>query len=621
MDRLQISILDMLARGAPARLIGDRLCREVETSSPGTVCTVIGVDRSGLLHPLSAPSLPASFAESVDNWMIGPNAGACGTAAYLREPVVVSDIEHDPRWGEFGPAALALGLRACWSTPVFDSTGEVIGTFAIYYRERRGPTGEERSLVDLCARLCAIAMERHERALARERRARFDALTGLPDHDSFRVAIAGMPVARPDAWGLLLIDIDNLHLINDTFGRHLGDRVLQGVAARIAASAAPDKVFRVGGNAFAVLVQDPAMLGDFQAGAEAILAAITAPLDCDVFVVTPRATIGGAVVLPGDENAEMVRRNADFALYHAKELGRGGFVRYWPGIGTRMTDRLSSIRNVEQALRDDRIVAYYQPIVRLDTGEIIGVEALCRLILPGGEILAAGAFSDAITDARIAASLTDRMLALVADDLRRWFDMGLPLQHVSINATSADFRGGNLREKLVSAFDARGIPLHHVTLEVTEQVYIGEHDHVVAEVSQALRSCGLRVALDDFGTGYASLTHLLSVPVDAIKIDRSFIARMAPGDPSLAIIEGLLEIARKLGIRVVAEGVETVEQAAELVRLGGLYAQGFLFSRAVDARQLATLLRRHGEGMPNAVAMPVLRTPIGHGGAQHALTA
>lgn len=621
MDRLQISILEMVARGMPARMIGDHICRAVEERCPGVACTVIRVDRSGLLHPLSAPSLPDSYSDAIENAMIGPRAGSCGSAAYLRRPVLTMDIASDPRWETFGPLALALGLRACWSTPVFDSTGEVIGTFALYYREARGPTEEERALVEICARLCAIAMERHERAMAREQRARFDALTGLPDHDSFRVALAGMPVGHPGAWALLLIEVENLPVTNDTFGHHVGDRLLQGVARRVAATAAPDKVFRVGGGAFAVLVQDPAALDDLQASAEAILAAIAAPLDCDAYVVTPRAAIGGAVVLSADEAPEIVRRNADFALHHAKEVGRGGFVRYWPGLGTRMTDRLVSIRAVEHALRDDGITAHYQPIVRIDTGQIVGVEALCRMIMPSGEIVTAGAFSEAITDARIAASLTDRMLVMIAEDMRCWMDAGLPLQHVGINATSADFRGGDLREKLVAVFGARGIPLHHITLEVTERVYIGEHDHVVAEASQALRSLGLRVALDDFGTGYASLTHLLSVPVDAIKIDRSFIRRMAPGDPSLAIIEGLLDIARKLGIRVVAEGVETVEQLTELTRLGGLHAQGYLFSPAVDARQLARLLRRHGQGVPNAVPIPIRRSATDPDDARRALIA
>lgn len=605
MYQLQILILEMIARGEPLRLVADSLCRRVEADFPGITCTVLAVDRSGLVHPIAAPSLAESYFAALDNAMIGPNAGSCGSAAYYGSPVVVEDISIDPRWASHGKAAIEQGFLACFSSPIFDSNERVIGALALYYRERRGPTEGERKVAETCVRLCGIAMERHGHILDGGRRTELDALTGLPNQNAFRTALAALSCDQPGGWAILLVDLDNLKIANDTFGHHVGDRLLQGVGTRIAATAGRDRTFRIGGDEFAVIIQDPVVLLELEAKAEAVLHAISAPLECDDYVITPHATIGGAVVSAAESTPDAVHRNADFALYHAKETQRGGFVRYWPGIGTRMTERLITIRSIDLALAEDRIVAYYQPYVRLGTRQIIGVEALCRLITPGGEIVPAGVFSEAISDARIASALTDRMLGLIGDDMRRWLDMGLPLQHMGVNATSADFRSGNLRDTLMNVFGARGIPVNSVTLEVTERVYIGEHDHVVSDAVQALRSSGFRVALDDFGTGYASLTHLLSVPVDAIKIDRSFVSRLLPGDPSMVIVEGIIDIAHKLGIRVVAEGIETVEQEAELTRLGCAVGQGFLFSRAVDADRLAELLRLHGEGLPNATPMPI----------------
>jgi EAL domain-containing protein (putative c-di-GMP-specific phosphodiesterase class I) len=366
------------------------------------------------------------------------------------------------------------------------------------------------------------------------------------------------------------------------------------VAERISASVTPDALYRLGGDEFAVLLQSSAALGDLEATAERILDALKIEVDVGGQLMVPRATIGGAVLSAGDRDPESVRQNADFALYHAKESGRGGFVRYWPGIGTTMMRRLAAVRDVDAALREDRIEAYYQPVVNLDTREIIGMEALCRMRF-GDRVIPAAAFCDALSDARIASEITTRMLGQVAADLRMWLDRGIPFQHVGINVSSADFHGGRLEREIVAAFGKHGVPLEHVVLEVTETVYMGERDDAVREAISALRAKGLLVALDDFGTGFASLTHLLSVPVDILKIDKSFVGQLAPRAPSAAIVEALLFISRKLGMRVVAEGVEREEQVEQLRALACKLGQGFLFSEAVDRDTATELLERFAQ--------------------------
>jgi EAL domain-containing protein (putative c-di-GMP-specific phosphodiesterase class I) len=315
-------------------------------------------------------------------------------------------------------------------------------------------------------------------------------------------------------------------------------------------------------------------------------------------LVSPQATIGGAVLSIGDATAETVRQKADFALYHAKETGRGGFVRYWPGIGTAITKRLTAIRDLGDALRENRVEAYYQPIFRLDTREVVGVEALCRLMTPDGEIVPAAAFSDATSDAQIACSLTERMLGRIVADIRHWLDLGIAFQHVGLNVSYADVHRGKLGGQLSAAFAAADVPLKHLIVEITENVYMGRRDHVIAREIKAMRALGLRVALDDFGTGFASLTHLLTVPVDILKIDKSFVDSLSPGNPSSVIVEGLLSIAEKLGIRVVAEGIETESQAEQLSALGCVLGQGYLFSPAVDRVAMTEMLVRFGQPLP-----------------------
>jgi diguanylate cyclase (GGDEF)-like protein len=591
----QNKILEMIATGVSLDVTAERLCHEIELLLPGVACSVLRVEDSGLLYPLAAPSLPARFSELIKGLMIGPNIGSCGSAAYRREAVVVTDIGEDPRWSDFKEHVLPHGFKACWSVPIYNAKGRVFGTFALYFKQKRMPRPREKRLVSASIHLCAIALEGHDRVLERERRASVDALTDLPNRSSFDAALSRLSCDEPGTWALLVIDLDNLKTINDTFGHQAGDELLQSAARRIRMAVRPDHVFRLGGDEFAVIVQATGALADLGGIAARILDAIGIVTSCCGHMIQPRATIGGAALTPGDHDAETVHRHADFALYHAKETGRGGFVRYWPGIGTAIKDRIEVIQDVDNALSEGRIEAYYQPVVRLDTGEIVGMEALCRLRKPEGNIVSAGAFHQATTDVDVAAKLTQGMLALVAADVRAWLEAGIPFQHVGINISSADFHSGTLYDRIKAAFGLENVPLKHVVLEVTESVYLGQNDPVVAQEIKALRAHGLRIALDDFGTGFASLTHLLTVPVDIIKIDKSFVSQLRLGDRGMAIIEGVLGIARKLNIRVIAEGVETEEQARLLSEIGCELGQGYLFSAAVTRESATELLLKHAQ--------------------------
>lgn len=225
-------ILEMTAKGADLQATIDRLCAEIERMSPGVVCSVLTVDRDGCLHPLSAPSLPKDYCASLDGLAIGPNVGSCGSAAWFGEAVFATDIATDLRWVEFRDGALALGLRSCWSKPIVGEDGQVIGTFALYSREERLPTDEEQAVVDVCVHLCSIALERHKRVIERERRASVDQLTGLGNRAAFNATLARLDCSAPGAWAILTIDLDNLKVVNDGFGHHAGDLLIQAAASR-----------------------------------------------------------------------------------------------------------------------------------------------------------------------------------------------------------------------------------------------------------------------------------------------------------------------------------------------------------------------------------------------------
>lgn len=597
------TILEQIAKGSPLEEILDRLCVEAKQFFASGHFTILAVDPAGMLRPLAGPALPNAYLQAMDGLLVGPDVGSCGSAIYHNRFVCVDDIENDPKWAACKQLALPLGFLACSSMPIRNEDGQAIGALALYFDEKRAPTPTERSLMETCAELCGLALARQQRILDRERRATIDALTGLPNRAAFDEALMQLRCELPGSWGLFIVDVDNLKITNDTFGHDAGDVLLRAVGQRIARAMAPDTVFRTGGDEFTIIIQGADFLQDLYRAAEILIAAISAPAEHDGHTFLPRCTIGGAVLAPTDVMPSAVRRNADFALYHAKETMRGGFVRYWPGIGTRMAYRRDAVRNVSDALGDDRINVRYQPIVCIETRQIIGFEALSCMKNASGRVLPASLFQEAFSDARVSAELTKRVLAIVAQDIRSWLDQALPVRQVNVNVSSADFYFGNLHEKIDRSFGEHSIPLDHLVVEVTEDAYLGQRDKVVSSGIRDLRMRGIKVALDDFGTGFAALTHLLTVPIDILKVDQSFVRKLSPRHPSTAIVRGILQIARDLGIEAIAEGVEAAEQIEMLAELGCARAQGYIFSRPVSRSKAIGLLRRHGIGVPGSLPL------------------
>ena len=579
--KLQNQILEMIASGRRLDTTIDRLCRLIEEQVPGIACSVLLVE-NGVIHPLAGPKLPAAYTSALDSVKIGPNMGSCGTAAYLGQPVAVHDVFLDEKWEAFRDLIGPLGYRACWSSPIKKADGAVIGTFAFYYEEARGPSRMEETLVAASVHLCAIAIERHSRAMERHRLAYHDVLTGLPNRAAFdRHA---NQITR-DGLGLILLDLDNLKFTNDTFGHRAGDDLIKEVAVRLQGVA--QRLFRVGGDEFAIICR-ARNANDLKQVAEACLQVLKAPACCGGHTVLPLATAGGALCEAG-MRMEVTRHQADLALYHAKDIAKGLFQIFDDTVATAITTRFNAIRDVTLALAENRIVPFYQPVVDLETGRFVGAEALCRIRRPDGSHASAVEFFEAMHDAHIASEITSRMLDQMVPDLIGWRREGIDIGHIAINVTAADFQAGVLKERLLRFTDRAGLAPQKVIVEVTETVYLEQRAESIRNAIVDLRALGFKIALDDFGTGYAALSHLLKVKVDIIKIDRSFTKLMQNDNGAAAIVEGMVGIARRMDIDVIAEGVETSMDAALLKEMGCKLAQGYLYSKAVDAQTYAML--------------------------------
>jgi diguanylate cyclase (GGDEF)-like protein/PAS domain S-box-containing protein len=429
---------------------------------------------------------------------------------------------------------------------------------------------------------------RHERELLRA--ANTDSLTGLGNRAAY-IARLGIATREPASTvGLLLIDVDHLKQINDTLGHAAGDVVLKQIAARLSDRIdGRGKAFRLGGDEFAVLIEGNASSRRMAGLARSLIEFVARPLHVDGTTIMPKVTAGGALFQCGMDAAALAQ-NADFALYHAKETRRGSYIEFEPRLRTRISTRIEKIREVERALTQGRLFPYYQPIVGGTNGEVSGFEALVRMRREDGSVVSAGEFHEALEDPHLSHQVTSVMVREIASDLRAWAGQGLPGMRISLNVSAADFVRGDLEGRITAAFASKGIPLDRLIIEVTETVFMQGVEETVAGTLQRLRKRGVLVALDDFGTGFASLTHLRSLPVDIIKIDKSFIDTMLQDASSLAIVELVLGLARKLNLKVTAEGVEHFRQAHCLLEQGCASLQGYFFSRPMPQDKVRDFL-------------------------------
>ncbi|WP_277968056.1 putative bifunctional diguanylate cyclase/phosphodiesterase [Sphingomonas echinoides] len=389
---------------------------------------------------------------------------------------------------------------------------------------------------------------------------------------------------------LALFDVDHLKEINDTVGHDAGDLLLRAVADRLVAALGDDVVVaRLGGDEFAAIVE----ASPDEAAEDRLrfaLRALRQPILADSITLECQATAGIACYPKDGQNARDLLKTADLALYAGKASARGELSRFRPEMRANMQRRTSMLSVARMVARDDRVMPFYQPKVRLNDGALSGFEALLRwrhdtLGIQGPDTIAA-----AFDDLTAATSLGERMLQGICGDLARWRDEGLTLTRVALNLSPAEFRREDLFDRIMGQLHNHGLPATLLELEVTETVFLGRGAESVGDTLASFHNAGVTVALDDFGTGYASLKHLREYPVDVIKIDRSFVADLLTEPSDAAIVDAVLGLAHQLGIAVVAEGVETPEQAAYLLTRNCSHAQGYLFGRPMPADNARKLL-------------------------------
>ena len=621
---LQQLIMAGLADEVPITQIADQLCRRVEAIAPDVVCSLLHVDADRLIHPLGAPSLPEDYSRSLDGVAIGPNAGSCGTAAYLGEAVLAEDIDTDPRWqlfkaGPFKTGPLEAGLRACWSTPIKAKDGRVIGTFAFYFREHRGPSRWHQRIVEACVHLSALAIERQEARAQIARLAYHDMLTGLPNRARLRQlinqAIEGCSAGKRAA--LLFVDLDHFKDINDTLGHGAGDELLIELTQRLRGKIrSRDILGRLGGDEFVIVLRDCDADGASRI-ASSITEALASPLQLGERQVPISASMGISIYPDNATDIDTLIQQADAAMYKAKQAGRSTHRFFSADMNSVAEQRLIYSAALRQAIANDALKLHYQPQVRTTDGTLYGVEALARWHDPVLGEVPPDKFVPLAEESGLIEQIGLWSMREACRQMAAWRHAGLDVPCVSVNLSPLNFQNANLAATVAGIIEACGLPPEALMLEVTEGVLLNER-LLAIETMNAIRELGVGLSLDDFGTGYSSLNRLVHLPIRELKIDRSFMRDIEHDQSALAVATAVIRVGQILKMTVVAEGVETDAQRGILRELGCDVLQGFVFAAAMPpeaferwllnytVEQASSMLRHLGRSLSQPPSKPLL---------------
>ena len=422
--------------------------------------------------------------------------------------------------------------------------------------------------------------------------AHFDLVTHLPNRHSFNSQIDRALLNHKydlEKFALIYIDLDNFKYVNDTFGHHVGDLLLARIADRLRKSIRQeDFVARLGGDEFVIIMSEFTDTSQIRTAAGNILAILQAPYILDGNEVFIGASIGITICPDNGEDRETLQRQADNAMYQAKNLGKNNVQFYQADLFPGNRNRINVEAQLRRSLEYGEIVVHYQPIVEIPTKRIVGFEALVRWIKNDGSVVGPNEFIPLAEEIGLIIDIGRFVINTSAAQTADWVNR-FGLTFTSVNFSSRQFKHSNLAEDINSALQSSRLLPANFEMEITESVLMENSTESMKLLDQLIGQ-GMGIAIDDFGTGYSSLSYITSFPISKIKIDQSFVAKLPNDKNALAVVTAIIGLAKSLNLKVVAEGIETAEQLSCLAMLGCQYGQGYLFSKPLSALEATKLL-------------------------------
>ena len=593
-EAVQREVLEDIVQEKPLPLLMQRMCQALEKMLPDIRVSVLTMDDDGYLHSLAAPSLPVPLHKLIDGMRAGPNAATCGRAAHLGIEVISADLSTDANWKDLSPAFLEAGLHACWSCPIQNHDHKVIGTFALYFDSPRTPNALHQQLVKAFLHLTTIAMERDASKHRIRQLAYYDTLTRLPNRTMFNeCAEQTLHTIRGHKGLLFFLDLDRFKLWNDSLGHAAGDALLREIAQRLGQCTRPeDVVGRLSSDEFAVLMPYCAA-AQIPELAQRMLDAISVPFTINGVMTTPNACIGVCTYPEDGTDVETLLRHADQAMYAAKNQGCQLWERYKPEMGKISQERADMERDLRQTLISNGLQLHYQPqVIGAVQCQLYGVEALARWQHPEWGWVPPDRFIAAAEDSGLIHALTAWLVDASCTQLAQWRKQGLRIPHVAINLSTNNFHDPEFAQQVLGTLRKHGLQPNDLMLEITESVML-DNSPATMDNLKTLHEMGMRLSMDDFGTGYSSLSYLHRLPISELKLDKSFVQDVTTSSAASALTRSVLNIATSLNMTVVAEGVETQEQARWLDEHGCPVLQGYLFARPMPGSEIAAWMALH----------------------------
>jgi len=450
----------------------------------------------------------------------------------------------------------------------------------------------------------AIERKRAEEQIFRM--AFYDSLTNLPNRVLFQDRLKQTIVhadRNQHLFAVMFLDIDNFKRINDTFGHHLGDELLKGCAERLTGvlrksdsvtrQIMPDLFARLGGDEFTVLLTEIRDAEDAARVARRILAVLSNPFVLDNRELFVSTSIGIAIFPHDGKDVDSLLRNADAAMYHAKEQGKNNYQYYIESMNASALERLTLENDLRKAIEREEFILYYQPRMHIRTGKISGVEALIRWIHPEKGLILPDKFITLAEETNLITYIDEWVMKNACRQGALWQRSGHPSLFLSVNISGTQFKHDTLLEIMAESLNESGINPDNLELEITESAIMENAGSTLA-VLYKLKKMGINLSMDDFGTGYCSFSYLKSFPLDIIKIDRSFIADINKTEEDAVIVKAIIAMSHSLRLKVIAEGVETEEQLSLLREMGCDEMQGYLLSKPLPAEEIKSFLLKTG---------------------------
>lgn len=585
-------VLEMIITNQPMQDVLDYLIYTVKTQKPFSEC-VISFICDNRLYVKAASQLPEAIINMMNGRSIDSKIGCCGICVYVGETVFVSNIELNPICENFREVLLSHQIQSCYASPIVSGKGQVLGAVTIFNRKVYQPNDKDLNLLQSICKLASITVEQYKLSQELEHQAKFDSLTGLPNRASateFLEQVISKASATNQKAAILFIDIDRFKNVNDSLGHHIGDLLLKQIAERFSSCTRDSDILaRMGGDEFIHILDHVEDKNGALKVAQRISKAMEAPFIVENHTLYLHASIGISIYPDDGLDPITLQKNADAAMYYAKNLGGNRTHWFTPEIKAAAVEKLELENELRKALERGDFELYYQPQYSLKNFELSGFEALIRWNHPENGRISPSKFIPIAEESGLIIPIGTWVLNEACRQNKNWQVKGYGYFRVAVNVSVVQFMRDDFVEVVKQALDNSGLDPKWLEIEITESIVINDLKSISKRLIE-LQKLGIAIAIDDFGTGYSSMSYLHRLPINSLKIDQSFVKELnSESNNPLRIrsmIKTIIDLARSLNLNIIAEGVENIDQYKFLAEMGCEMGQGFYFNIPKPATEL-----------------------------------